>query len=77
MLDVVGAGPLMSPWFGVWDLVMDSPEASIALIAVLFTMATAGIALAAFGLAQPETQHEGTPIVVRRESPTRRACRRR
>jgi hypothetical protein len=77
MLDVIGSGPLMSPSLGVWDLVLDLPETSIVLVAVLFTMAMTGIALAVFGGGQSEPRPERVSVIVRTEAPRRRARRRR
>jgi hypothetical protein len=77
MLDVFAAGPLMGPWLGVWYLVLDSPSASIALAAVLFTMATAGLGLAVFGGRRHEEPVETVGVVVQAPRPSRRMRRRR
>jgi hypothetical protein len=77
MLDVIGAGPLIGPWLGVWDLVLDSPSASIALVAALFTMAMAGLGLAIFGGRHHEEPVETVAIVVQAPRPSRRMRRRR
>lgn len=77
MLDTIGAGPLMGPWLGVWDRVLDSPESGIALAAVLFTMATTGIALAVFGGSRRDEPVQTVSVVVQAPRPRRRARRRR
>jgi hypothetical protein len=77
MLDVIALGPLMSPSLGVWDLIVDSQEAGIVLVAALFTMATTGVALAIFGARQREETPTTVPVVVRSTHPRRRARRRR
>jgi hypothetical protein len=77
MLDVIALGPLMSPALGVWDLIVDSPEAGIALVAALFTMAMAGIALAIFGARHRQDAPAQVPVVVQGARPRRRGRRRR
>ena len=77
MLDAIGTGPLTSPWLGVWDLLADSPEARIALVALLFTMAMTGIALAVFGGGQRSPRVESVPLSVRTPGRRRRDRRRR
>ena len=77
MLDVIGAGVLMGPSLGVWDLVLDSPEAGIALVAVLFTMAMTGIGLAVFGGRRRTEPVETVAVVVQAPRPSRRMRRRR
>jgi hypothetical protein len=77
MLDVVAAGSLVGPWFGVWDLVLDSPEASITLAAVLFTMAMTGIGLAVFGESRREEPVQTVAVVVQAPRRPRRVRRRR
>jgi hypothetical protein len=77
MLNAIGFGPLMSPGLGVWDLVAESPEAGITLVAVLFAMAMTGIALAVFGGRQREQRAETVAVVVQAPRPRRRTRRRR
>ncbi len=77
MLDTIGPGPLMGPWLGVWDLVLDSPEAGIALAAVLFTMTATGITLATFGGNRRQETVQTVPVVVQAPRRPRRARRRR
>lgn len=77
MLDVLGAGPFVGPWLGIWELVVDSPEVSTALAAALFTMATTGIGLAVFGGRRREEPVETVAVVVQAPHPSRRMRRRR
>lgn len=77
MLETIGAGPLMGPWLGVWDHVLDSPEAGTALVGVLFTMALTGIGLAVFGGGRRQEPVQTVPIVVQAPRPRRRGRRRR
>ena len=77
MLDVMGAGALVGPWLGMWDLVLDSPEAGIALVAALFTMATTGPGLAVFGGRRSEEPVETVAVVVQAPRLPRRVRRRR
>ena len=77
MLDVIGAGTLMGPWLAGWELVVDSPEASIAAAAVLFTMAMSGIGLAVFGGRRRQEPVQTVAVVVQAPRPTRRMRRRR
>ena len=77
MLDHGGAGSVTGPWVGVWDRVLDSPDVGIALAAVLFTMATTGIALAVFGGRQRQEPVQTVPVVVQAPRPRRRSRRRR
>ena len=77
MFEAMGAGPLMGAWLGMWDLVQDSPEAGIALAAVLFMMATTGIGLAAFGGSRHQEPAQTVAIVVQAPRLPRRLRRRR
>ena len=77
MVEMIGAGPLAGPWLGIWDLVLDSPEASIALAAALFTMAMTGIGLAVFGGRRREEPVETVAVVVQVPRLSRRMRRRR
>jgi hypothetical protein len=77
MFEVIGAGPLVGPWLGIWDLVLDSPGSGMALAAVLVTTAMAGIALAVFGGSRPQAPVQTVAIVVQAPRPSRRMRRRR
>jgi hypothetical protein len=77
MFEAMGAGPLMGAWLGMWDLVQDSPEAGIALAAVLFTMATTGIGLAVFGGSRRQEPVQTVAVVVQAPRLPRRLRRRR
>ncbi|MCC6178989.1 MAG: hypothetical protein IT305_27080 [Chloroflexi bacterium] len=43
------AGPLMSPWVGVWDLVWHSPESWLVLASTLIGLTMAGVVLTVVG----------------------------
>ena len=77
MLDGIGAGALIGPWLTGWELVVDSPEASIAAVAVLFTMAMTGIGLAVFGGSRRQEPVRTAAVVVQAPRPPRRVRRRR
>ena len=76
MFDVIGAGPLIGPWLGVWDLILDSPEAGIALAAALFAMATTGLGLVVLGGRRHQEPVETVAVVPARRPPRRMRRRR-
>ena len=76
MFETIGAAALVGPGLGLWDLVLDSPVASTALAAVLFTMATTGIGLAVFG-GRRQAPVETVAVVVQAPRIPRRVRRRR
>ena len=76
MLDVIALGPVMSPSLGVWESLVDGSWSGIALVALLFTMAMAGVALAISGARPHEQAPRTAPVVVRTARPRRRSRRR-
>jgi hypothetical protein len=75
-----GAGSLLSPWVGVWDLVWQSPEAWLAVASTAIGLALAGTVLTFMGKGQRANAATPAMAVVRsqRESrPVRRSRRRR
>jgi hypothetical protein len=83
MLEAFGAGPLLSPSVGVWELVWQSPEAWSATASAVIGLTLAGAALTVFGHGRKGRQAQaGAPavVVVRAEQPaqpSRRGRRRR
>lgn len=78
MPGTVNAGPLLSPWVGVWDLVWQSPEALLATASAVIGLTLAGAALTVIGRGRKSQQAEaGKPavVVVRTEQPARPARR--
>jgi hypothetical protein len=71
----IGAGSLLSPWVGVWDLVWQSPETWLVMASAVIGMTLGGAALTYFG----KGQQAGAPavVVVRTEPQARRGRRRR
>ena len=75
-----GAGPLMSPWVGVWELAWHSPESWLVLASAVIGLTVGGAALTAFGKRQPAHAAAPAVVVVRAEAkvrPSRRNRRRR
>ena len=44
-----GSAPLLTPWFGMWDIANGSPEYQLLTAAGLFTLVLAGVILAFYG----------------------------
>jgi hypothetical protein len=78
MFDLMGPGPLMIPWTGLWDLAWQSPTTGFALLACLPTLLLTG-----FFLATREGHHYtagaigASPVVDRRQDEDRGDDRRR
>ena len=72
----IGAGPLLSPWVGVWDLVWQSPETWLVVASAVIGLTLGGAALTVLGRGG-KGQKVGTPavVVVRSEPQARRARR--
>jgi hypothetical protein len=77
MFDMVGAAPLPGGWLGVWDIVAGAPDLAMVLAGSLFTMGTAGLALAVFGTSKRGERLRQIPVVFQAPRPTRRSRRRR
>ena len=70
----IGAGPLLSPWVGVWDLVWQSPEAWLVVASAVIGLTIGGAALTYVGKGKQEA---GTPaVVIVRTQPQARPARR-
>ena len=85
MPGTVTAGPLLSPWVGVWELVWNAPEAWLATGSALIGLTMAGAAMTVFGTgAQGRSAEQAadtqTAVVVARTQPqpkSRKGRRRR
>lgn len=71
MPGTVTAGPLLSPWIGVWELVWHSPEAWLAIGSALVGLTMAGAALTLFGKGRSAKQVSTvqSAVVVARTQP--------
>ena len=71
----IWAGPLLSPWVGVWDLVWQSPETWLVVTSAVIALTLGGAALTVFG--RGRQAQAGTPaVVVVRSEPQSRPARR-
>src|SRR5438270_13415920 len=70
MFDLMGPGPLIAPWAGLWDLAWQSPTTGLALLACLPTLLLAGFFLATRDrhryTAEPLTPSAGAAYAVER-----------
>ncbi|MGE3911988.1 MAG: hypothetical protein AB7K36_21695 [Chloroflexota bacterium] len=60
MPGTIGAGALMSPWLGMWDLVWQSPETWPILAGMVIGLTAAGATLTVLG----RRRQEAAPAVV-------------
>ena len=70
-----GAGPLLSPWVGAWELVWQSPESWLVLTSAAIGLTLGGAALTVFSKGQP-AQKAAPAVVVARTQPQGRPSRR-
>jgi hypothetical protein len=80
MPGTIGAGSLLNPWMGVWDLVWQSPETWPVTTSAVIGLTLAGAALTVIGHRGRGQQAEaGTPaeVVVGDEQPVRPSRRSR
>jgi hypothetical protein len=74
----LGSAPLLTPWFGTWDVLQGSAEHDILLVTGLFAAAMAGIVLALYSghlrEQSPERKTVAVPIL-RQLQPKRRRRR--
>jgi len=80
MPETIGAGSLLSPWVGVWDLVWQSPETWLVLASAVIGLTVGGAALTYVGKGQQAQAAAPAVVVVRSEpqarpSPSRRRRR--
>ena len=76
----IGAGPLLSPWVGVWDLVWQSPETWLVVASAVIGLTLRGAALTFIGRGRQAQAGAPAVVVVRSEPqsrPARRGRRRR
>jgi hypothetical protein len=65
MPGTLAAGPLLSPWIGVWEVVWQSPEAWLATGSALIGLTVAGAVLTVLGKGRgAEQQGKAVPTVV-------------
>lgn len=78
MPGTIGSAPLLTPWFGIWDLVQGTSEYSAAVAVGLFMIALVGVVLAMYGshFRDDATEQQRT-VTVPVNRPTRRQPRRR
>lgn len=67
-----GAGPLLSPWVGAWELVWQSPESWLVLASAVIGLSLGGGALTMLGRGQ---QASAPAVVVVRTEPQARRSR--
>jgi hypothetical protein len=77
MFDTIVAGPLVTPWVGVWELAWQSPEAVPGLLAGLAGLVLVGASLVSLGRRQAERKVQEVVVYARSPRPARRARRRR
>jgi len=73
----IGAGPLLSPWVGVWELVWQSPEAWLVVASAVIGLTLGGAALTMLGRGQQASRGAPALVVVRTDEQARPARRRR
>ena len=71
----IGAGPLLSPWVGVWDLVWQSPETWLVVASTVIGLTLGGAALTFLGRGR-QAQAASPAVVVVRTEPQARPARR-
>jgi hypothetical protein len=77
MPGTIGAGPLLSPWIGVWELVWQSPEAWLVTASALIGLTVAGAALTVLGGGRRGAEAQAVvPAVVVARTQTRPKSRR-
>jgi hypothetical protein len=77
MFDTIVAGSLTTPWAGLWDLALQSPESLPGLLAGLAGLVLVGASLASLGRRQAEPKAQEAVVYARSPRPARRARRRR
>ncbi len=77
MFDTIVAGPLVTPWVGVWDLAWQSPESVPGLLAGLAGLILVGASLVSLGRKQAEPKAQKAVVYARSPRPARRGRRRR
>ncbi len=73
-----GSAPLLTPWFGMWDIANGTTEYPVLLATGLFTIALAGVILALYGshFRTPPTERKTVSAHVPRQLQRRRHRRR-
>ena len=66
MPGMFGSAPLLTPWFGMWDIANGSSESQMLVAAGLFTIVLAGVVLSLYGshvrVFTPEQKPVAAPV---------------